>query len=519
MSEKIINTFQQRRQLQQDMDALADCRNENELTKAVQQLAHTYPHDLLLNTLIKYLDTNSSQLRGGLGHLATLLPPEEAVPTLRNIVANRQKSAQIRVTAASILERYIGEELPSGLVADLDGSNEAAMQSLYEVISEAEFNRAVLLEYIEQMKAAGPDIPFMVMDLMEKLIPAERVSLLRILIQDEQANVAREALRRLNWLATEDEEPMAVAALHGLQFTLPPETAEPISRTLRKLQFAGRRHVVAPRENWRALLSPADATASQSVWLLWMDSTLPDANMLLGFAINQQRGILQVFGNEAIEREMLPKMKGMGEIVPLVLDEGSPVELLEIPFDYGRWLIQSALKCHWDEQTPEPLPEEYKLYNDWVWQFDAPEVDAELMAYFDRDNDAIQDGESVDLTLLDSTSEALLEHSVMAQSWLLYNQMFLQGFDLKQDDLVTWPSAVIIQAVLQEIARWPHHGQLVATVEEALRAQAAWFHIADEPEQAQRAYLLARWMRHLPVTQNPMLARMVAMGIGVAQDG
>jgi len=172
MSDKIINTFQQRRQLQQDIDALADSRNETELIDAVQQIVHTYPADLLLNTLIKYLDTNSSQVRGGLGHLSTLLPPEEVTPRLRSIVANRQKTAQVRVTAASLLERYIGEDLPQGLIADLDGSNEAALQSLYEVVSEAEFNRAVILEYVEQMHAAGENIPFMVMDLMDNLDPA-----------------------------------------------------------------------------------------------------------------------------------------------------------------------------------------------------------------------------------------------------------------------------------------------------------------------------------------------------------
>jgi len=217
----------------------------------------------------------------------------------------------------------------------------------------------------------------------------------------------------------------------------------------------------------------------------------------------------------SVLRERLPKMKQVGECVQLALEEGAPVELLEVPLDYGRWLIQSALKHHWEEETTTPLPDEYRLYNDWIWQFDAPKVDPALQAYFDRDKDGIKEGDSVDLTQLDTESEILLEHPAMSQSWLLYNQMFLKGFQLNPDDLATWPTAVIIQAILQEISQWPHHSQLIATIAEALRAQAAWFHIAGDLENAGRAHLLAKWMPYLPVAQNPMLARMVALGLGV----
>ncbi|MCB0071693.1 MAG: hypothetical protein KDE20_09560, partial [Caldilineaceae bacterium] len=152
MSDKIINTFQQRRQLTQAIEAMGDTRTEAELTAAARRIAHTYPADLVLSTLLKYLDTPKSQLRGGLGHLAALLPGDEATAALRSAVANRGNDPQIRITAALILERFLGQTLPGALISDLEDSNEVAFQSLREAVEEGRENRHILLEYVTQMR-------------------------------------------------------------------------------------------------------------------------------------------------------------------------------------------------------------------------------------------------------------------------------------------------------------------------------------------------------------------------------
>src|SRR5690606_2359276 len=141
MSDKIIHSFQQRRQLAQAIDDLAQTRSEAELLAQVRNMVHNFPPDLLMGQLIKLLDTPNSQLRGGLGHLAALLPPEEVVPALRSAAANRGNPPQTRITAALILERFLGESLPPALLGDLNQSNEVAFQSLLEAVEEGAHNR------------------------------------------------------------------------------------------------------------------------------------------------------------------------------------------------------------------------------------------------------------------------------------------------------------------------------------------------------------------------------------------
>ena len=97
MSDKIIHTFQQRRQLEQAIADFAHTQSEAELAAAARRVVHTYPAEAL-TLLLKHLDTQDSQVRGGLGHLAALLPTEETTAALRSFVANRQHSPQARVT-------------------------------------------------------------------------------------------------------------------------------------------------------------------------------------------------------------------------------------------------------------------------------------------------------------------------------------------------------------------------------------------------------------------------------------
>src|SRR3954447_21981786 len=129
MPDKIIHSFQQRRQLTQDIAALGQTRNEAELMERVRLLVREHPADLLAATVIKNLDTTNSQVRGGLGHIASLLPPDEISPLLRSAAANRGNSAQLRVTAALILERFLGETLSPAILNDLGQTNEVAFQS------------------------------------------------------------------------------------------------------------------------------------------------------------------------------------------------------------------------------------------------------------------------------------------------------------------------------------------------------------------------------------------------------
>ena len=132
----IIQNFQERRQIEASIQALGDTTTEAELIAMAQELVERFPPDGLAAAVLRHLGEANSQLRGGLGHLCALLPPEIIAPRLREIVSNRQKSPLERITAQLILERYLGETVSPALLSDLAGNNDIAMQSLQEALEE-----------------------------------------------------------------------------------------------------------------------------------------------------------------------------------------------------------------------------------------------------------------------------------------------------------------------------------------------------------------------------------------------
>jgi len=503
MSDKIINTFQQRRQLEQAFTELGETTSENDLREGARQLAHRFPAALLLDALVKRLDSPNGQLRGGLGHLAGLLNPDEVLPALRNVAANRALNPQARLTAAAIAARYLGVELPHVLLADLSDTEEIAFQSLREALDEARRNRHVLLEYVTQMAEHPEEIAWMVMGLLTRIKAEERIDLLRLIAQDQRPAVAKEALAQVESLALASGVPGALRALHTLQFARPGEVATLAERALRKARFAGYPYTPPAPTGWRTLLSPADPSGSQSVWLLHPGSAEPheqaSKGVLIGFAHSALLGITQLFGTETLDYTLLPPAKAVGTLVTVTMDTGRTATMLEAPFDYGRWLLYEAL------QQGRALPDEYKLYNDLIWQFAAPMVDDVIRQLWQVDESATQ--RTVDLAELAADTEALFAHAAM-ESWQLRNWGLLPAAYqsvLSQQELVG--------TLLKQMAITGESSEVGQALTAGLRAQAAWLALAGEETLAYTAVRLAQQLPHLPLTDNPVLAHMLAAAV------
>jgi hypothetical protein len=505
MSDKIIHSFQQRRQLTQEIADLAQTQNEAELLERVRHLVREHPADLLVSMVIKHLDTPNSQLRGGLGHIAALLPPDEIAPLLRSAAANRSNSSQLRVTAALILERFLGETLSPAILNDLSQTNEVAFQSLREAVEEGARNRHILLEYIEQMHQTNQQIALMVLDLLERLEPGKRVDFYRLLSQDEWPTVANTALPRLERLAAEN--PLAQQALHTLQFMLAPDQAEQVTRTMRKLQFTGHRYTPPSPEGWRALMSPADIGGSYSLWFVHAPVKSSNDGVLLGLVVNHRLGVLQSFGSEMLPNDQLPSPHAVGQLATVRTDNGQTAVLLEIPFDVGRWLLWQAHIAHWLAVPLRSLPGEYRLYGDQLWHFAAPEVDPVLAAYFVDDETPLPP-----LDELEGVVTELLAHPAM-EGWAFNNRLLLHSLGAVGSSLAQLPVQEVATVMLHELAQRPEYVQLLTALTAALRAQAVWLHVAGNVESAQRAHLLARTMSQLPFTHNPLLLRLLEAGL------
>lgn len=511
MADKIINTFQQRRQLTQELAHLANTGSESDLIEAVRRMVHSYPGDMLIAELVKNLDTSSSQLRGGLGHLAALLPPEEVIPALRSTGANRKLSAQTRITAASILERFLGETLPPALLSDLSRSNEVALQSLREAVEESHYNRHILLEYVTQMRQAGEPVAHMILGLLDRLPSVERIDLLRLMAMDDRPAVAHAARLRLERLAVEHES-AALAALYALQTALPPDEADQVERSLRKLAFGGRRYTPSAADGWRALLSPADMGGSQSIWFVRMPTDEQADGLLMGIVINARAGILQAFVGDAMRREQLPTPHVVGELVSVNTDSGSVATLLEAPFDFCRGRLLAAQAQHWQTQPRKPLPDDYALYQDQLGVFAPPRPDPALNAYFDPPT---QPGPLPTWAELDSAARELFAHPAM-NGWMLHQRSFLQNFAPTATALGANSVAELTAYIVRELAPRAESSQIMAALADGLVAQAAWLHIAGSVENAPRAALLADATRRLPLTENPFFAHLVERSLHAA---
>lgn len=564
MADKIIHSFQDRRRLAQAFEALAQTETEQELMEQVRVLTRAFSSDLLLAHLIRNLDTPSSQLRGGLGHLAALLPADETEAALRSAAANRQHSAQTRLTAALLAERFLGRPLPTALLNDLAGSDDAAFQSLVEAIEEGKHNRHVLLEYVLQMREMGQDIAFLVMDALDRLPGAERPALLRLIAHDTRATVAGRAIDRLVLLtephAPDDVESRdnAAYALHVLEHTLPPQLAEPITRANRKLRFAGHGYTPPQAQEWHGLLSPADMGGNQTIWCFRRPQDGQNG-ALLGLVVNSRLGIIQAFGSETIDPEHLPQTTAVGQMTLVKTDGGENAVLLEAPFDFCRARIAAALHAHWKMEPKRELPPEYQLYNDLIWQFAPPSIEPNLARFFaeppqpnpesadvadstqpanpDRVKNSAQglDGPTPEEPQpLDVVAAELLQHPAMAH-WRVQNRMLQQLLrrarplaDSRSENPEADPRAAdenagstagfistdgLIALVLRELASRPETAQINEAMIAGLQAQAAWLEIAGDSKAAAQAHRLAQALPQRKPQENPLLAHMIAAGI------
>lgn len=516
MSDKIINTLQQRRQLDEAVAALVDTSSESELAQAVQGIMREHAPTLILPALRKHLNTGSSQMRGGLGRLAALLPQPETVALLRKEAGRRGNPTQSRLTAAMILERFLQAEVSPGLMADLNDPNLIVMQSLQEALEAGHANRHILLEYVRQMREESQDIAFLVLDLLGQLAEADQPELLRLIAYDARVAVAEAALARLSALRDPAAAAQSAAGLHALQASLQPDLGQAAARQLRKLRLAGVRWEPTPTDEWWALISPCDFQGTQHLWFLRY--TNETEGTLIGLRINRKAGILETFGNEMIDRQDFPPRRRVGEMLSISLAPEESAVFLAVPYAYARHCLQQSLGSHW-QAAAGALPEEFTLYSPFIFQHSAGAISDRLAALIESGPElwTKEEGE------LSQVTGRLLEHPAMA-GWFLSVQITDSDVEggagdlLSQDLLPTGehPLANLAPEALERLARSivkenvPQ--ELGEQLRQALLAQAAWLHLAGHQVYARRAVYAAESLRHEPLHKHPLLLQMIALG-------
>ena len=104
---RVLTGLLERRALEAAFGELAEI---TETDRQAQQAAEIARHgDTALPVFVALLDTADPQLRGGLGQVARQLDRNQIVATLRGVAHSSSSTAQARLTALTILDRFLKE--------------------------------------------------------------------------------------------------------------------------------------------------------------------------------------------------------------------------------------------------------------------------------------------------------------------------------------------------------------------------------------------------------------------------
>ena len=99
------------------------------------------------------------------------------------------------------------------------------------------------------------------------------------------------------------------------------------------------------------------------------------------------------------------------------------------------------------------------------------------------------------------------------EGWLRWSQVTWQNVKYRSQQTPEVPAGTLISLLLRELGRMPDHRLLLDAMAAGLRVQALWYAVANAPVQAEHAVRLAQVMATLPITENPLLARLLERGL------
>lgn len=494
-SPKIITTFQDRLALETAVKSLADTTTAAEIRQRAAEIAAKFG-DRAIPALIGHLNTTHPQMRGGLGMLAAMLDYEKTTAALRAAARNRALDDQARLTAITILDRYLNIAPDEDMYQGMGAPEEAALRSLREALADQESDPLVLVEYFRQLELQPLDVQLTMARAARRLEAAEAVPMLRMFAQSPTHLIAQESLQALGALGT----PAAAGALQSLIPTLRPDLRSMAERSLQKLRLRGAAvpALRPPAEGFRCLATPPDSGGGQYlVFILPTDGDRPSLTLRLG--VNPTDGLVDAVANAADRAADLPEPLPVGALHTPLLELGHPL-WLEAPYDYGRRRVQACLMV--SLESSRPLPHAYRFLNWALWQWTAPAAGVV----------------SLEVLPAGKTKSGLrdLLHYPALSGWYLNTPHVYKLADqlLGEAERVTPQrfERVVAQLLIAELAA----GSLDLTaLAEALAALQEWLILAGRRDLALQAQAAIRGLPDSPEA-HPLLLHMANLGLRIA---
>ena len=489
---KILTGLLEHRALEIAFNELSEITNPELLAKRAQAIARR--GDKVLPMLLSLLDTDDPQLRGGLGQVATNLERDRVVPALRAVARSHARSDQARLSALTILDRFLDEPIDDALLSNLQDPEDVALQSVRELIHAMETDQFAIIEYLDQLSEQPPEVTDMILGAVPRLPPNPHlVTLLRMFAQEENPTLAEAALDQLS--RTRSIE--AAQALTSLMKTLPPRQATLAERGLRKLRMRGVPEPDSSDITWQALLSPVDGVGAQMIWFI-NRSNKPDQGPSLGIVIQDPIGIITCWGSTETRNEQFLPAQSPNNIYIISPEDGlPPIMLLEVPFEVGRQVLREALTLNWATSTPTPL--EYRLLNPWIWTV-APASTTEPLSPEPEPGDYTPD-----------QAASVLDHPVFA-SWFLQSP----EIDAAARQLGQHPDPAQKAANITALVNDLFGPDVIASYRRRLKKMVNWLALASQPETAALARAASDHLAASPPAESPFLRRLVATSLEMA---
>lgn len=494
-SDKIITKLRERRQIEAELRRMATAFSEPEFRRRAEEIASWGSQ--VIPAIIGCLDQADERLLRAMGTVATFLDHEEVAAALNHAARQRQRTGQGRMSALTILSRYLGEPVDDRLLSGLVDEEAMALSSLEQVVVDAETRPSVLVEFVQQLDQQEPDTVLAIIRALRIQGDTRAVEPLRMIGQDVRDEIAVNALQALGGLRL----PQAASALQTLTPTCAPPLRPVAERLLRKLRFAGVsvQALPAPRSEWRALISPVDGLGRQSLWFV-LEAEGGNYARFLNILLSDQAGAVEAVGHDQIPTLVLPPHGRPGTVHDIELPgKGGIMLMLEATFDLGRRLLADALAQN--RETQIPLAAMLRLLSPWLWGVSVP--DALPAAVLPE----IGGGDS---TLL-SQSERLLAHPAFA-TWHAHSEAMLQ----MASEAGGLPGPAM-EAWVRRLAGELFVGPVVAQVfGQRLNTMSEWLLLAGEDTLSRVARAAARTLLTTRPEQHPFVLALVRRDLHLA---
>ncbi len=511
-SEKIA-ARRKREAIEAAMRSLADAHGELDLRTRARAIARL--GDQVLPVLLTMLDTLDPQIRGGLGQVATALHAAgvPVIESLRGVAQDTRSPDQVRITAITILERFLGQAPDETLYATLSDPRAIMLNSVREMLIAAQQSDYVYIDYVQQLESQPLEVVLDLINSLDAIEPDGRLVLLRLLAQDSRDVVAALAVNALGRIRL----PAAVTTLRQLLPTVSPATRTLVERNLRKLALAGvsAEPPPQPARGWRALVSGIDGDGYRAVWFVAPTQApvislyKPGEATFLGVLLSDVSGIRLSFANGSMPDVRIPAPHLAGTFCELLIPRSDqPLRLLEAPFDYGRSLVAAAVQLNYERQAADlalpqtPIAHEFRLLNPLIWQFgepvsppppDLPPLTGDLA-----------------IANLRYQSRALLDHRAFS-SWFVHTEA---AYDLAERLLDSRrPAFPTVDMLLQELVMRDFSANSLIVYRRRLLAMAPWLAFASELSMAALARHLAASLQPPADLSHPFLLELARVGV------